>query len=467
MKILHITAGAAGMYCGSCTRDNALARELLARGHDVTLIPVYTPTRPDEPNVSRDRVLFGGISVYLQQYMPLFRRTPRIFDRLWDSPRVIRAFASRAISTDARMLGDLTVSMLHGEHGALRKEFEKLTEWIRDEPLPDVINLPNSLLVALAAPLKRVFNRPVYCTLQGEELFLDGLVAPYRQQALDLIRQHADAVDRFVAVSDYCASFMSSYLSVPLSRISVVPLGISMEGYGEVRSSNYKAKSEVESGSDVFTVGYFARVAPEKGLHVLADAYIRLRRQTRGSPMRLEVAGYLGRANQQYLASVSQRMREAGLAQEFTYRGELDRDGKLAFLRSLDVLSVPATYDEPKGMFLLESMASGVPVVQPARGAFVEIVERTGGGLLVRPDDASALADALYTLWSEPDLRKMLAGRAFHGVREHHTVAHSADRLIALYNKVLSPEARFAEKGSQGGQFVDSRQPTPSSQSLP
>ena len=169
------------MYCGSCTRDNALARELLARGHDVTLLPVYTPTRPDEPNVSRDRVLFGGISVYLQQHVPLFRRTPRLFDRLWDSPAVIGAFASRAISTDARLLGDLTISMLQGERGVLQKEFDKLVDWIRLEPLPEIINLPNSLLIALAAPLRRTFGRPVCCTLQGEELFLDTLVPPYRR----------------------------------------------------------------------------------------------------------------------------------------------------------------------------------------------------------------------------------------------------------------------------------------------
>ena len=191
MKVLQITAGAAGMFCGSCTRDNALARELIARGHDVTLVPVYTPTTPDEPNVSRDRVLFGGISVYLQQHAAFFRKTPRILDRLLDSPRLIGAFASRAISTDARMLGDLTISMLEGERGVLRKEFEKLEEWIREEPLPDVITLPNSLLIALAAPLKHAFNRPVCCQLQGEELFIDALVPPYHEQALAMIRRRS------------------------------------------------------------------------------------------------------------------------------------------------------------------------------------------------------------------------------------------------------------------------------------
>src|SRR5919206_1669897 len=165
MKILSITAGAANMYCGSCLRDNALAAELLARGHDVTLLPLYTPTNPDEENVSRDRVLFGGISIYLQQYSSLFRHTPRFVDRLWDSPRVIKALASRSISTDPSMLGDLTVSMLEGDRGVLRKEFDKLLEWMADEPTPDVINLPNALLISLARPLRAALKCPITCTL--------------------------------------------------------------------------------------------------------------------------------------------------------------------------------------------------------------------------------------------------------------------------------------------------------------
>ena len=443
MRILQITAGAAGMYCGSCTRDNALARELLARGHGVTLVPVYTPTRPDEPNVSRNRVLFGGISVYLQQRVPIFRWTPGLLDRLWDSPGVIGAVASRAISTDARVLGDMTISMLQGEQGVLRKEFDKLVHWIRGEPLPEVISLPNSLLIALAAPLKRAFQRPVCCTLQGEELFLDGLVPPYRERALALIRDQTDHVDQFIAVSDYCASFMSSYLGIPASRMSVVPLGINVEGHRSreretgIREPRSMSLDPGVASGEPFTVGYFARVAPEKGLHVLTEAYVRLRSQTAGTPMRLEVAGYLSRASRPYLARARQALEQAGLASEFSYRGELTRDEKLAFLRRLDVLSVPATYDEPKGMFLLEAMASGVPVVQPKRGAFVEVVDRTGGGLLVAPDDPDALAEGIHGLWKTPAWRSTLADRAFHGVRAHYTVSQSAERLLEVYSSVL------------------------------
>jgi glycosyltransferase involved in cell wall biosynthesis len=428
MRILSITAGAAGMYCGSCFRDNALAAELMARGHEVTLVPVYTPTRTDEPNVSRGRVLFGGISVYLQQYSSLFRATPRWLDRLWDSPSLIRTFAGRGVSTDARLLGDLTISMLQGDHGVLKKEFDKLVDWIRGEPLPDVINLPNSLLIGMAEPLRRATGRPVCCTLQGEELFLNGLQAPYRDRAIALIREQVRHVDHFIAVSDYCGSFMSELLSIPRGQVAVVPLGIRMDGY----------QPSARGTAADFCVGYFARVAPEKGLHVLAESYVLLRRQMGSSPSRLVVAGYMGPDQTPYLDDVRRILERAGRGSEFTYRGAVDRDGKLAFLSELDVLSVPATYDEPKGMFLLEAMAAGVPVVQPRRGGFVEIVEKTGGGILVEPDNPAALAAGLHSLWSDPLNRHALGERAFSGVRSHYTIAQSADRLLDAYRRVIA-----------------------------
>jgi glycosyltransferase involved in cell wall biosynthesis len=425
MRILSITAGAAGMYCGSCSRDNALAVELLARGHEVTLLPLYTPTMTDEVNVSRDQVLFGGISIYLQQRLALFRNTPGFLDRWWDSPRVISAFASRSLSTDPKLLGDLMISMLEGKRGVLRKEFDKLLDWLADEPVPDVINLPNSLLIGLARPFADALKRPICCTLQGEDLFLEGLLEPYRQRATELIRRQVPDVDRFIAVSDYYVPVMSQLLGIPSDRLSVVPLGINLTGYQPRRAVD-----------DVFRVGYFARLAPEKGLHALADAYVLFRKRTAGAPVRLEVAGYLARAHEPYLADVRQRLDRAGLAGELTYRGAVDRVGKLAFLRSIDILSVPATYDEPKGVFLLEAMASGVPVVQPRRGAFTEIVENTGGGLLVAPDDPAALADGLFELWQDRSLRDTLGERAFQGVRAHYSVARSADRMMEVYESV-------------------------------
>jgi glycosyltransferase involved in cell wall biosynthesis len=426
VKILFITAGAAGMYCGSCLRDNALAAELKSRGHDVLLVPLYTPTLTDEPNVSEDRVFFGGVSVYLQQKAPFFRWAPRIFDKLLDAPWLIKAASSGSISTNPRSLGELTISMLKGEDGFQRKEFEKMLEWLASEPAPDMVQLPNALLASLAPPIRRALKAPVHCTLQGEDLFLDGLTKPHRAEALDLIRKNAEAVDRFTAVSEYYADFMARYLSIAREKIDVVPLGINLDGFERRHDAPHHRP---------FTVGYLARVAPEKGLFALCEAYVRFRQMPGVASARLEVAGYLAPDQQHYLKDAERRLTNAGVGGEFSYRGALDREQKIEFLRGLDVFSVPTVYVEPKGLFLLEAMACGVPVVQPGHGAFPEMLAKTSGGILVEPDDTQSLAEGLYKLWKYPALRVELGQNAFDGVREHYSIDRSADRMLEAYER--------------------------------
>jgi len=432
MKILYLTGGAGQMYCGSCLRDNALATELIARGHDVTLLPVYTPTLTDETNVSGGKVFFGGISVYLEQYVPLFRKTPRWLDRLWDATPVLQLASRRSISTSPKMLGELTVSMLRGESGYQQKEIAKLLEWLKHEGAPDLVSLPYTLLISLAKPLKDALRCPIVCTLQGEDLFLEGLPEPHRSESKELIRCNVKHVDAFISVSHYYADFMPGYLGIPRERIHVVPLGINLNGYEP------QVESRVRERAEPFTVGFFARIAPEKGLHVLAEAYRRMRQSGELSDARLEAAGYLAPEQQDYLSEIERSMKEAGLAEEFHYRGVLDREQKIAFLRTLDVLSVPATYDEPKGMFLLEAMACGVPLVQPRRGGFTEIVETTGGGLLVEPDDVASLAAGILRLYMDPALSGQLGQNGYQKVREHYSVAKMADRAIETYASVMT-----------------------------
>jgi len=429
MKILYITAGAAGMYCGSCLRDNALAAELMKQGHDVTLLPLYTPTLTDEPNVSGDRVFFGGISVYLEQHSALFRHTPRILDRVWDSEFALKAASRRSIAVDPQSLGDLTVSMLRGLEGHQRKEFFKLVEWLGQQEPPDIVNLPNALLIPLAAPIRKTLNRPVCITLQGEDLFLESLPEPTRSQSLDLIRSSISSVDAFIAVSSFYADSMSKYLSIPREKIFTVPLGINLKGHGE---------GEKNGNKEGFKVGYFARIAPEKGLHLLADAYVRLRKQGELTDARLEVAGYLAPEHREYLKDSEKRIKDAGLESEYHYHGVLDREAKIRFMRSLDVFSMPATYAEPKGLSVIEALANGVPVVQPRWGAFPELIEKTGGGVLFEPNDVESLAKSILELWKNQEMAKDLGRRGAEAIKREYSVTEMARQALDVYSSIIS-----------------------------
>ena len=427
MRITYITAGAGGMYCGSCIRDNALAARLTAAGHEVLLLPLYTPLLTDEENVSSDRLFYDGISVYLEEWVPLFRHTPWLLDRLWESPQLIRAVAGRAVQTEPESLGDLTVSVLEGTDGRQSKEVAKLVHWLRGQPRPDVVDISNSMLIALARPLKEALGAPVCCTLQGEDVFLSRLGAAHRKRCIELIAEHAQYVDRFVAVSDYCAERMCRFLGIPGAKIDVTPLGISVDGL----------ENSARTERNGLTIGHFGRVAPEKGLHVLCEAYRRLREAGRIERASIKVAGYLSPGHQSYLDSILEQAREWGLDGDVSYHGKLDREQKLEFLSTLDMLAVPAVYDDPKGLPLLEAMACGVPVIVPRRGTYTEFVERTGGGVLVQPDDVGALEAALERLAADRDHREELGRQGAAGVREHYTAEVMAERAVDVYRKVV------------------------------
>ena len=429
MRITYITAGAGGMYCGSCIRDNALAAALLADQHDVLLVPMYTPTLTDEENVSTERVFFGGVSVYLEQHVPLFRHTPWLLDRLWETKWLIQTVSGRGVQVQPEQLGALCVSVLSGQHGHQAKEIKKLVHWLREQPRPDVVDLSNSMLIALAKPIKEALGVPVCCTLQGEDVFLGQLEEPFRGQAVTLIQESVAHVDRFIAVSDYYAEHMCRYLGIPGAKIDVVPLGITA-GYEP------PADREQDGDTDSVTIGYFGRIAPEKGIHLLCETFKRLRDRGGQTHIAVKMAGYLAPEHELYLQGIRDQARDWGLESDLTIHGTLDRGDKVDFLQSLDVFAVPATYDDPKGLALLEAMACGVPVVAPRRGTYTEMIERTGGGVLVPPDDLDGFVEACGALVSDAARRRRLGAQAVAGVRELYTATKMAKRALDVYSRL-------------------------------
>jgi glycosyltransferase involved in cell wall biosynthesis len=429
MRIAYITAGAAGMYCGSCLHDNTLAAALLVLGEDVLLVPTYTPLRTDETDVSIGRVFFGGINVYLQEKVPLFRHTPWWFDRLLDNPALLERLSRRAGSVDPAQLGGLTVSMLRGEAGHLRKEVEKLVEWLLDEVRPDIVHLSNSMQIGMARMVRERGGPPVVCQLSGEDLFLEKLPPPYYDEARANLRERAADVEAFVALNRYYADFMADYLAVDRARVHVVPHGVKLEGHG-TRVEKRPEEPRV--------IGFFARICEDKGLHVLVEACEQL--TTRGDvpPFVLHAAGYLGEGDKPYLESLHKRIAAGQLAGRFKYLGELDRAQKIAFLQSLDVFSTPTVYRESKGLPALEAMANAVPVVLPDHGSFSEMVADTGGGVLHRPHDAADLADKLAELLRDPVRTTQLGLTGQRAIQDRYHAAAMARQTANLCRRLIN-----------------------------
>ncbi|HUG43676.1 MAG TPA: glycosyltransferase family 4 protein, partial [Acidobacteriota bacterium] len=386
--------------------------------------------RTDESSVSIDRVFLNGINVYLQQKYPFFRRTNRLLDALIDRTFLLRLVSRFASATDPKDLGALTVSILKGQDGNQKRELAKLVEWIRQEVRPEIIQLTNTMFAGMAGLLKQETKAPVLAALQGEDLFLSGLIEPYRSRALDVLRERLKDVDGFIAPSAYYAGFMSEFLEIPRNKIHVVRLGLNLQGYGQSLSKRY-------DGSP--TIGYLARICPEKGLHVLIKAFRLLSRMPRSSDVKLKVAGYLGKRDRPYFKRLLKNLAQAGLEDRFEYLGEVDREGKMEFFNSIDVFSVPTTYHEPKGIYVLEAMASGVPVVQPRHGAFPELVESTGGGILVEPGSAESLASSIDALLQDYSQRKTLGRRGAAAVQRAYSDEGMAEASLAVYRQYLQP----------------------------
>jgi glycosyltransferase involved in cell wall biosynthesis len=412
VKIIYIATGAANMYCGSCMHDNALAAGMKAAGEDVTMFPLYTPMRLDEENVGERQIFYGGIKAYLMQKYPrpFFGRD--LLLRVAGSQAILRLMPRFDIGSavDPVANAELTISMLRGESGNQRELLEEFVGWVKSTYQPDVIHVTNALLIGVVREFKRSLQIPITCGLHGEDIFLEGMPQPYQDEAIALIRERAADVDRFLAISGYYGEMFSRWVGLDRSKIDVVYPGIALDDYRDLTPDS--------SDSRPLTVGFLARFVPEKGLHLLVDAFISLTRSGEFPNLQLVAGGYVSRAYKTYLDSIRKKIKDNGLEERIKLLGTLERADKLNFFKQIDVFSVPAPYREPKGISILEALAAGVPVVQPNHGAYPEWVNATQGGLLHRPHNSLDLAEKLATLLRDAELRKRLGQQGRQGIFE-------------------------------------------------
>ena len=420
MRLVHLTAGTGSFFCGTCLRDHALVKALRRLGHDALLVPMYLPLVLDDSGRSDGTPLFfGGINVYLQQKLAVFRHTPQWLDKFFDSPGLLRQAGKRAGMTDPRELGEMTLSMIKGEHGYQVKELDKLIRWLIDEK-PDVVCLSNSLLIGLAHRIREELRIPIICSLQGEDAFLDSLPEPYREQCWRLVQEHSADVNRFVAPSRYYGTLMQERLRLDADKTAVIYNGIDLEGF-----------APAQAPPQFPTVGFLARMCREKGLDTVVEAFRKL--ASRVPRARLKVGGSQTDADRSFVNDLKGKLEQAGIANAVEFRPNLTHTEKQQLLREVTILSVPTHSGEAFGLFVIEALAAGVPVVQPASGAFPELVELTGGGVLHAPGDADSLADALERLLLDPALAAQLARRGREVVLAHFT----SDAMAGNFDKLL------------------------------
>jgi len=428
MKVVHILPGSGGtFYCENCMRDSSLVRALRAEGHDVVLVPMYLPIYTDDRDVARDvPVFFGGINVYLQQQVPFFRKTPRWLDALFDARWLLGLAARKAGATRAAGLGKMTLSMLRGPDGNQAKELDRLTAWLGERGRPDVIHVSSVLLLGLAGALKEALGAPVVFTAMDEDVWVDELEDAYPEACWAAMREQARGVDAFVTVSDYYRRVIGERLAIPDEKLHVVRIGIDTDGYAPASADPSPP-----------ALGFLSRMGAGLGLDVLVDAFIALRERGRTPDLRLRAMGGATGDDRAFLDALRRRLARHGLDGAADFLPELEREARIAFLKSVSVLSVPIPGGEAFGTFILEALAAGVPVVQPQAAGFTELVEITGGGLLYDPAAPAGLPDALERLLLNRDQARALGRRGREAVMERFTVQRMARETLDVYRRIL------------------------------
>lgn len=425
------------MYCGGCFRDNALVTALRSLGHDTLMLPLYLPLTLDEADQSAGTpIFFSGVNVYLQQKLPWFRRAPQWLHRALASPKLLGLLGGLAGRTRAEDVGELTVSMLRGEEGHQAREVAELVAWLKAYHRCDLISLSNVLLVGMARRLKKELRVPIVCMLQGEDTFLDALPPNERAEAWQVVSERARDIDLFIAPSRYFGDLMAQRMSVPLEKIRVVHNGINVEGYATACAPLVAGRAPV--------LGYFARLCENKGLALAVEVFIELKQRGRVPALQFHVGGGCGPGDESFVTQQKRKLDRAGFLADVKFFPNVTREEKISFLQSLDVFCTPALYGEAFGLYVLEALAAGVPVVQPRHAAFPELIEATGGGVIAEPN-ARALADAVETLLRNPERARVLGEAGRQAVREQFNMDRMAREVLAAFesvNQMANPKSQ-------------------------
>lgn len=427
MKIVHIVPGFGGtFYCGNCLRDSALVASLKAAGHETTVLPVYLPlvmngeVVPDGPPV-----FYGAVSIYLRQIIPAFRHLPHWLHNMLNSKPVLNYAVKKAGSTRAQGLEGLTESMLLGENGYQKEDLEEIVHYLKHHEKPDIVHFSNALLLGMARMIRTEVNVPVVCSLQDEDVWLDVMKPEMSEKLWNLMAEKAGSTDALIAVSDWFGSVMKKRMHLPEKLVHTIPIGIN--------SGQYEYSSPALQSR---TIGYLSRMCEENGLGVLTDAFLILKKENRFSDVRLRLTGGKTGDDIPFIRKQMKKLENSGLMEFVEIRENFLYPALKDFFRGLTLLSVPVLKGEAFGMYLLESMASGIPVVQPSLGAFPEVIGKTGGGVIYEANEPHILAGAIAKLLDDPETLTNLSLTGYRNIAEKFDSTVVTRSLLGIYQEL-------------------------------
>lgn len=427
MKIAQIIPGSGGsFYCGNCMRDSKYLKAFKDLGHQVIKVPLYLPIFDDAHDLEEVPVFYGAVNLYLKQQFPLFRHMPSFVEHALDSKSVLNMAARKAGSTRAKGLEEMTISMLLGEDGGQKAELDRLVEWLANDAQPDVVHLSNALLLGLAKQIKTRLNVPVICSLQDEDVWVDAMSNQYRQKVWDLMSERGKHVDTFISVSDFFAAEIHKRMTIPQDKMQTVYLGVDTTDYSPKRMSEKEP-----------VIGYLSRMCEENGLAVLVDAFILLRKDPLYSSVKLKITGGKTGDDLQFIKEQKKKILQAGLANDVFWVEEFEGVERQKFFDSVRVVSVPVLNGEAFGLYQLEAMASGIPMIQPALGAFPEVINISGGGAIYAQNSPGQLAQALASLILDEDKLQQLSTAGIKGVKQHFDIHAQAKKMMSVYESTL------------------------------
>jgi glycosyltransferase involved in cell wall biosynthesis len=396
-------------------------------GIEAMAIPLYLPPDKTTFETGFDKhVFFGAISMYLREKVGFLRNMPAILDKFFDSSLFLKLAAKQAGATRTEGYEELTINMIEGDNAFRKAEVNRLVKYLLSQGKPDIIHLSNALILGIARQLKKRIDIKIVCSLLNEDDWIDDMAEPYRSRAWKMIAQEAQYVDVFVTPSNYYKNLFIGKTGLNGDNVRVVPMGFDPE-------KEFIPKSEKRSPA----IGYFSRVNYHNGFDKLVDAFIELKKRELIPGLMLNICGGYTGDDKPFISQQIRKIKEYGLKKDIKIHPEFMGDKKMEFFSKVDVISVPVRKYDGYGLYILEANSAGIPVVQPSTGAFPEIIEKTGGGIIYSPDSISDLASSLHKLLTDKELLSRLGENGRKMVRQEFSLNKMSEGLAGVYNKAI------------------------------